>query len=184
MTNKEICTALKSIIEEVTGIKDIAKISRQRELVIARAVFYYLSVKYFDITLEYTGNFLKRNHCACINAFKKIEADYVYSGFNKIFKKTLGIFEQRYGSVGLEPVKIGYEDDEFKAEKFKEENRHLRLEIVKMNERFKAVDNPIIDLLKKLPPEKIEEFINYRLKPFLIVNKCIANERFTSTQVQ
>lgn len=67
--NKELLEILQKVCD-ASGIMphDILSKTRKREIVIARQLFCYITVKYFNYTLKNVGNFLNRDHSTVVHS--------------------------------------------------------------------------------------------------------------------
>ena len=67
--NKELTEILQKVCD-ASGIMphDIISKNRKREIVIARQLFCYITIKYFNYTLKNVGNFLNRDHSTVIHS--------------------------------------------------------------------------------------------------------------------
>ena len=67
--NKELTEILQKVCD-ASGIMphDIIAITRKREIVIARQLFCYITIKYFNYTLVQVGRFLNRHHSTVIHS--------------------------------------------------------------------------------------------------------------------
>ena len=67
--NKELTEILQKVCD-ASGIMphDIIAITRKREIVIARQLFCYITIKYFSYTLVQVGRFLNRHHSTVIHS--------------------------------------------------------------------------------------------------------------------
>jgi len=67
--NKELTEILQKVCN-ASGIMphDIIAITRKREIVIARQLFCYITIKYFNYTLVQVGRFLNRHHSTVIHS--------------------------------------------------------------------------------------------------------------------
>jgi chromosomal replication initiation ATPase DnaA len=67
--NKELTEILQKVCD-ASGIMphDIITSTRKREIVIARQLFCYITIKYFNYTLVQVGRFLNRHHSTVIHS--------------------------------------------------------------------------------------------------------------------
>jgi len=81
--NKELTEILQKVCD-ASGIMphDIIAITRKREIVIARQLFCYITIKYFNYTLVQVGRFLNRHHSTVIHSVNAY-TDYLQMKYKK-----------------------------------------------------------------------------------------------------
>jgi chromosomal replication initiator protein len=81
--NKELTEILQRVCDS-SGIMphDIISKNRKREIVIARQLFCYITIKYFNYTLVQVGRFLNRHHSTVIHSVNAY-TDYLQMKYKK-----------------------------------------------------------------------------------------------------
>jgi len=99
--NKELTEILQKVCD-ASGIMphDIIAITRKREIVIARQLFCYITIKYFNYTLVQVGRFLNRHHSTVIHSVNAY-TDYLQMKY----KKETAIYEDAKNVLSISDAK-------------------------------------------------------------------------------
>jgi chromosomal replication initiator protein len=99
--NKELTEILQKVCD-ASGIMphDIIAITRKREIVIARQLFCYITIKYFNYTLIQVGRFLNRHHSTVIHSVNAY-TDYLQMKY----KKETAIYEDAKNILSIGDAK-------------------------------------------------------------------------------
>ena len=99
--NKELTEILQKVCD-ASGIMphDIIAITRKREIVIARQLFCYITIKYFNYTLLQVGRFLNRHHSTVIHSVNAY-TDYLQMKY----KNETAIYEDAKNILSISDAK-------------------------------------------------------------------------------
>jgi len=99
--DKELTEILQKVCD-ASGIMphDIIAITRKREIVIARQLFCYITIKYFNYTLVQVGRFLNRHHSTVIHSVNAY-TDYLQMKY----KNETAIYEDAKNILSISDAK-------------------------------------------------------------------------------
>jgi len=83
MNQAENINNLQYVVEIITGIDELFKKKRDREITDARCLFYQYAYEYFGMTITQLARLTKFNHATVIHSLKKFKDLYI---FDKNFK--------------------------------------------------------------------------------------------------
>lgn len=101
---------IKNMVEKMTGIK-IDKKTRERDIVIARSIYYYFARKYTRESLQKITEMVGRNHSTLYNAIEKLPIHMEYDPFFKdVFEKIQDKFKQKKDGLIISAVQLNKSD--------------------------------------------------------------------------
>lgn len=173
----QITLQLKQIIKEITGA-DINKVSRKREIIEARAIYYKI-LKQIDKnkSLKSIGASVGKDHATVLHSLKNYEMFEKFNPTLKLFRKQI---MQRLNYTPEEQL-INLSKDELiqslqiEIMKLTEENINLQEKIINLQtsrNNYKIVNN-IEALLLETEGKEQQEIILERLQALYKMNKNI-----------
>jgi hypothetical protein len=148
---------IKKQTEYLFNLEDISKKTRKRDYVVARYIYYKLSVifarkRYLDISL-----LVKQDHSTVNNGLKKIE------GYLRDYKKYRDIYDDLYGFFyrGMDESDI-YDMVKLRNIALKQEEE---IKLLKEN-HIKPTLKPIVKILNEVPEHHLD-LIKMRLEPIV-----------------
>lgn len=149
---------LKQIKENVSGIfgVDIGSKSREEIYPIARAVYYKIARTKTVLPYKTIGDLVNRNHATVINGLKIFESLNQYPEYLTMINRCLRVYQ-------LNPV----------SEPNIENTYALTHQVRVLKERLQMFSNkihPKLAEVNSLPEDKLNEFIKYRVEPYLKMN--------------
>lgn len=149
---KEDLKQLKRRIEALTGLDDIAGPGRNREYVIARAIFYSLALKLKTYSADEIARFLGRDRTTLLYAIEKLEE---YLELSPKMKEAYSQIDQN---------------------QFLGESRNIQLEkeILRLKKELKQRSEKtvpkthasLVELINKVPEHQVE-YMHMRLEPII-----------------
>lgn len=143
-----------------------------------RAVFYYYAKEYLPkISNESLGEYMNgRDHSTVTNAFKKMRETYLNDPiFKAKFEKVgdnLKQLESKYPKAKIEET-----EQEREIRMLKKDVKRLEKEIDRLRQLSKRkYDTDFKKMLAQIPLEKMENFKQTRLMPYLKMNGCKQKE--------
>ena len=164
---------IREAVETITGC-DTNKVTRVREYVQARAMYYHFARK-SGATLTAIGQSNGKDHATIIHGLKKFEE---YHNYDELFRK-----QYRQLQELLIDIHINKEDtaSENVSEALRLKNEALvQRNIILQQKLTKAsLDKPqvIEDLLEGIPQERIEFFINNQMTTFIKMEKAVLKKQ-------
>jgi len=155
---------IRDVVETVTGL-DLMDHRRNRQLVEARALFYFLARKNTNSSLMKIGDFLNKNHATVMNALNKW--DYMYEPYlqDEILKCIELIPEVLKNSKEKnDKIKDFYENEILSLK-----NKHA-LEVYKLKEELNVYSGTlreVVGLMQKLDEKGLNELKVNRIEPFV-----------------
>ena len=139
----QITSQLKKVIQEITGV-DINEVSRKREIIEARAVYYKI-LKQIDKkkSLKSIGASVGKNHATVLHSLKNYDMFEQFNPTLKLFRKQI-------------LQRLNYASPEQILDMSKEELiDSLQLDIMKLNDEIENLQETIINLQKPRNKYKI-----------------------------
>ena len=154
---------IREAVETITGC-DTNKVTRVREYVQARAMYYHFARK-SGATLTAIGQSNGKDHATIIHGLKKFEE---YHNYDELFRK-------QYRQLQELLVDIHINKEDTASENISEA---LRLKNEALVQRNINLDKPkvIEDLLEGIPQERIDFFINNQLASFIKMERATLNK--------
>jgi hypothetical protein len=165
---------------------DITSTSRDRNLVYGRAVFYVMSKKlHRNISLQRLGDLTNRDHATVLFSLRRSKDVYpqdpMYVAiYNVVLKKVDGCPSDYDVSRDEKLLKMPVDIAKYvqtlytEIDSLKMAKEHLEDTIEKTKEKF-AEDNRLLGDVLEIPREHRDEFMEYRLRPFIKMIKARKN---------
>ena len=159
---------IREAVETITGC-DTNKVTRVREYVQARAMYYHFARK-SGATLTAIGQSNGKDHATIIHGLKKFEE---YHNYDELFRKQYSQLQEL-----LVDIHINKEDtaSENISEALRLKNEALVQRNINLHQKLTkaSLDKPkvIEDLLEGIPQERIEFFINNQLASFIKMERA------------
>ena len=155
---------IKEAVTTITGL-DLDKVTRQRDHVQARAMYYYFA-RHSGATLDSIGKSAGKDHTTIMYALKKFDE---YHTYDNIFRKQYAQLSELLSGI-KDDTKIDVTDSlRLKNESLIQNNIKLQRELSKASQDKPKV---IEDLLEGIPKERIEFFINNQLATFVKMERA------------
>lgn len=134
-------------IEEVASV-NIRTASRDHYAVNCRRLFYKISIETIPSTLNFIGSKVNRDHSTVIHGLKRAEELIKDPRYKQIYVNVLN-------KLGLKKEKINI--------------------FAEINDEDAGIDyntiKKIVKMIEPLPADKLKELFEYRIKPFVRMNK-------------
>lgn len=169
---------IKEAVTTITGL-DLDKVTRQRDYVQARAMYYYFA-RQSGATLDAIGKSSGKDHTTIMYALKKFDE---YHTYDNIFRKQYAQLSELLAGI-KDDTKIDVTDSlRLKNESLIQNNIRLQQELSKASQDKPKV---IEDLLEGIPKERIEFFINNQLASFVKMERATLKklEQYEDTNKQ
>lgn len=160
---------IKLIVERITGVSDISKVTRIKSHILARAVYVKILRDLTDMSLVKIGQTINKDHASVIHSLKNFDVYYKSKGFVKNY--------QEAKSLSLKYLEVDSDVDvekEIQLEDLKEQfkilkNSKKRLELKYQNSFVKSdLASEIIELIEELNENQIATF-KERLKAYVSI---------------
>ena len=159
---------IREAVETITGC-DTNKVTRVREYVQARAMYYHFARK-SGATLSAIGQSNGKDHATIIHGLKKFEE---YHNYDELFRKQYRQLQELLIDIHINKEDTASENISealrLKNEALVQRNINLQQELTKA-----SLDKPkvIEDLLEGIPQERIDFFINNQLASFIKMERA------------
>jgi len=170
----QITKELKKVIQEITGV-DINEVSRKREIIEARAVYYKI-LKQIDKkkSLKSIGASVGKDHATVLHSLKNYDMFEQFNPTLKLFRKQI---MQRFNYVKPEDILDVSKDElinslQIDIMKLNDEIENLQQTINKPRNNYNIVNN-IQQLLIETEGKEQQEIIIERLQAVYRMNKNI-----------
>ena len=170
----QITSQLKKVIQEITGV-DINEVSRKREIIEARAVYYKI-LKQIDKkkSLKSIGASVGKDHATVLHSLKNYDMFEQFNPTLKLFRKQI---MQRFNYVKPEDILDVSKDElinslQIDIMKLNDEIANLQETINKPRNNYNIVNN-IQQLLIETEGKEQQEIIIERLQAVYRMNKNI-----------
>ena len=163
---------IREAVETITGC-DTNKVTRVREYVQARAMYYHFARK-SGATLTAIGQSNGKDHATIIHGLKKFEE---YHNYDELFRKQYRQLQELLIDIHINKEDTASENISealrLKNEALVQRNINLQQELTKA-----SLDKPkvIEDLLEGIPQERIDFFINNQLASFIKMERATLNK--------
>ena len=171
--NARTTQELKTIIEkcnETFGF-NITEKNREEKYAFARMCFFYFARNFTDHTLSEIGDLCNLHHATVIHGIKKYESLIIYEDFKKISDKVKFQFEIPYFDLDSEKnsVEKQLRETEKLLDFYKNKCEDIECKLSTARKRIgnKQLETDILDMFETLTTDKLMEFVEYRLKPFI-----------------
>jgi hypothetical protein len=149
---------------------DLSSKSRRRDYAYARMVYFYFARKATNSSLATIGKLCKRDHATVLNGIKKYKEYIEYDDFKEISQRLENAISDVYfiGDVD-NPINVTvryFEKMLMEMQTKLDEMKEMQVHLVEN----KDIEDEIIELFKVVPRDKLIEFKEYRVKPFLKMN--------------
>ena len=145
--------------------EDIGSKSRKQHLVHARYVFFHFARKLTNCSLCEIGWVCgQRDHSTVLHGLKNFDRLMKYDDFKSIFN-VISLHLPHLESINLTP-----QQREIKYLYANKARLEKQLEILSKKIDNSEVEKDILNLLKSIPPDKLNDFKETRLKPYLKMN--------------
>lgn len=177
--------AIREVVETVTQL-DISKVTRKKEYILARALYFYHARKMTGRSLEAIGRTMHgKGHDTVIHALAKFdEYHFGYKFFRDSHYQITKILEDIDDSLELG-------NDEMTTHVIKDQNRILLMKNAELKDKIQELssidedenETVIMSMLADLPQERIDFFINNQLKTFLLMEKSRIVQQYKKDQI-
>ena len=166
-TNTKMLRLIATAVETVTNC-DVLEVTRQREYVQARSIFYKLA-RDNKQTLQAIGEFIERGHVTVMHSLKKFEQDVQY---DSVFRANYNAVKDILDSLDVKGCENATET---LLEAYEMRNTHLIGQNAELRAKLSRLtsDDTINELLTGLPEGRIQYFIDNQLKSFVNIEKAI-----------
>jgi len=155
---------IKDAVTTITGL-DLDKVTRQREYVQARCMYYHFS-RQSGATLQGIGRSAGKDHATIMHALKKFEEYHRYDD----------VFRTQYAQLTELLVDIKEDVTLDITEALRLKNIALVKRNIKLQQDLSkaSLDKPkvIEDMLEGIPRERVEFFINNQLASFITMERA------------
>lgn len=142
--------------------EDIGSKSRKQHLVYARYVFFHFARKLTNCSLSEIGRVCgQRDHSTVLHGLKKFDQLMKYDDFKSIFD-IISIHLPNMESINLTP-----QQREIKYLYANKARLEHQVELLKKRLGAVELEDDILELFRTIPTDKIKDFKETRLKPYL-----------------
>lgn len=163
---------LNNIIETVNNIAGlkIQRKCRKRNYLYARWVYFKLANENVKLaTLSEIGGSIGLNHATVIHGLRRVELDFKNSEYiQNVYKESLKILKPE---VKEEIEKLDKENNYYKKKYIEEYNAHVKY--INKNKGLLECLSEVLDDINKLSISDLDELIEMRIRPFLVMKKTI-----------
>jgi hypothetical protein len=163
---------IREAVETITGC-DTNKVTRVREYVQARAMYYHFARK-SGATLTAIGKSNGKDHATIIHGLKKFEE---YHNYDDVFRKQYTQLQELLIDIHINKEETASENIS-EALRLKNEALVQRNIILQQKLSKASLDKPQVmeDMLEGIPQERIEFFINNQLASFIKMERATLNK--------
>ena len=176
---------IREVVETVTML-DISKVTRKREYILARALYFYHARRITGRSLEAIGRTMHgKGHDTVIHALSKFDEYYQgYKFFRDSHYQVCKILEDIDKTVVLE-------EDESLVGVIKDQNRILLMKNAELKEQVAELseikqhdrENDIMTMLEGVPEERVQSFIDNQLRTFILLEKSRVVQQYKKDQL-
>ena len=176
---------VREVVETVTML-DISVVTRKKEYVLARALYFYHARKMTGRSLEAIGRTMHgKGHDTVIHALSKFdEYHHGYKFFRDSHYQVCKILEDLDSTVEID-------DNEQMMSVIKDQNRILLLKNAELKDQIEQMskieendmEKEVMSMLADIPEDRAQFFINNQLKTFLLMERSRVVQQYKKDQI-